>query len=81
MRELAYPIDHPSVICNTILLIIVFGGNHIDVIYVVPVNLYISIIGVVFATGVLISSTPLITTDLCGKCGTRRTRGHSSRPH
>jgi hypothetical protein len=61
MRELAYPIDHPSVICNTILLIIVFGGNHIDVIYVVPVNLYISIIGVVFATGLLISSTSLIS--------------------
>jgi hypothetical protein len=43
--------------CNIILLITLFGGNHMDIIYVVPVNLYISIIGVVFATGTLVILT------------------------
>jgi hypothetical protein len=34
-----------------IMLVILFAGDHFDIIYVVPVNLYIAIIGVVFATG------------------------------
>jgi hypothetical protein len=45
------------VILNLAMLVILLGDNNINVIYVVPINLYIAIMGVVFATGMTCSES------------------------
>lgn len=51
------------VIFNILLLLVLFRGNKIDVIYIVPANTYVTILGVVFATG---TSRPLVSPTIVG---------------